>query len=60
MTDGNLSSPVSYVDYLDEFAIRFNRRLSTHCGKLFYRLVTAAVASTPAPYTKLMPLERHR
>ena len=29
--------------YLDEFAFRFNRRLSTHRGKLFYRLMQQAV-----------------
>jgi transposase-like protein len=30
-------------DYLDEYAFRFNRRLSTHRGKLFYRLMQQAV-----------------
>lgn len=35
--------------YLDEFAFRFNRKLSTHRGKLFYRLVQQAVASDPFP-----------
>jgi transposase-like protein/Zn ribbon nucleic-acid-binding protein len=29
--------------YLDEFSFRFNRRLSTHRGKLFYRLMQLAV-----------------
>ena len=29
--------------YLDEYAFRFNRRLSTHRGKLFYRLMQQAV-----------------
>ncbi len=31
--------------YLNEFAFRFNRRLSTHRGKLFYRLVQQAVTT---------------
>ena len=30
-------------DYLDEYAFRFNRRLSTPRGKLFYRLMQQAV-----------------
>jgi len=30
-------------DYLDEYAFRFNRRLSIHRGKLFYRLMQQAV-----------------
>ncbi len=38
-------------DYLDEYAFRFNRRLSTHRGKLFYRLMQQAV-SNPAPGIK--------
>ncbi len=29
--------------YLDEFSFRFNRRLSTHRGKLFFRLMQEAV-----------------
>ena len=33
--------------YLDEFAFRFNRRLSTHRGKLFYRLMQQAVSTRP-------------
>ena len=33
--------------YLDEFSFRFNRRLSTHRGKLFYRLVQQAVSMRP-------------
>jgi transposase-like protein len=33
--------------YLDEFAFRFNRRLSTHRGKLFYRLMQQAVTGRP-------------
>jgi len=40
--------------YLDEYAFRFNRKLSTHRGKLFYRLVQQAVASPPVPLKKLI------
>ncbi|MDA3918035.1 MAG: IS1595 family transposase, partial [Deltaproteobacteria bacterium] len=32
---------------LDEYAFRFNRRLSTHRGKLFYRLMQQAVSVGP-------------
>src|SRR2546422_4483120 len=40
--------------YLDEFTFRFNRRRSQHRGKLFFRLVEQAVATGPAPYTRLV------
>ena len=33
--------------YLDEFAFRFNRRLSTHRGKLFHRLIQQSVTKRP-------------
>jgi transposase-like protein len=33
--------------YLNEFAFRFNRRLSQHRGKLFYRLMQQAVTRRP-------------
>ena len=33
--------------YLDEFSFRFNRRLSSHRGMLFYRLVQQAVLTRP-------------
>jgi transposase-like protein len=36
--------------YLDEFAFRFNRKLSTFRGKLFYRLIQQAVETEPMPY----------
>jgi len=39
--------PTHLQAYLDEFAFRFNRRLSTHRGKLFHRLIQQAVASRP-------------
>jgi transposase-like protein len=35
--------------YLDEYAFRFNRRLSTHRGKLFYRLMQLAVTTEAIP-----------
>lgn len=39
--------------YLDEYTFRFNRRKSTHRGKLFYRLLQQAVTLPPVPYKKL-------
>ena len=41
-------------EYLDEFTFRFNRRLSRHRGKLFYRLLQQAVAMAPIPYRHLV------
>lgn len=35
--------------YLDEYAFRFNRKSSTHRGKVFYRLVQQTVISSPVP-----------
>lgn len=35
--------------YLDEFTFRFNRRMSTSRGKLFYRLVQQAIMIDPLP-----------
>lgn len=40
--------------YLDEFTFRFNRRASTHRGKLFYRLTEQAVASAPTTFKHLL------
>jgi transposase-like protein len=40
-------SPKHLTGYLDEYAFRFNRRLSTHRGKLFYRLMQQAVSTAP-------------
>ena len=34
-------------EYLDEYAFRFNRRTSTHRGKLFHRLVQQAATTRP-------------
>ena len=39
--------------YLDEFAFRFNRKLSTYRGKLFYRLIQQSVATEPKPLNEL-------
>ena len=41
-------------DYLNEFTFRFNRRLSRHRGKLFYRLLQQAVMIDPVPYKYLV------
>lgn len=40
-------TPSHLQAYLDEFAFRFNRRLSQHRGKLFYRLMQQAVTMRP-------------
>lgn len=40
-------TPAHMAGYLDEFAFRFNRRLSTHRGKLFYRLIQQAISARP-------------
>jgi len=52
---GNISSKhLSY--YLDEFAFRFNRKLSTFRGKLFYRLVQQAVTTSPITLDEIMKI----
>ena len=40
-------SPKYLPYYLDEFAFRFNRKLSTYRGKLFYRLIQQAIEMEP-------------
>lgn len=40
-------TPAHLQAYLDEFAFRFNRRLSQHRGKLFHRLMQQAVTTRP-------------
>jgi hypothetical protein len=40
-------SPKHLDYYLDEFTFRFNRRMSTHRGKLFFRLMEQAATSGP-------------
>ena len=47
-------SPKHLEYYLDEFAFRFNRKLSTYRGKLFFRLIEQAVATSPKPLNKLV------
>ena len=47
-------SPKHLVGYLDEYAFRFNRRLSTHRGKLFYRLMQQAVTTAPVSRQKIV------
>jgi len=49
---GNIS-PKYLGFYLDEYAFRFNRKLSTHRGKLFYRLVQQSVTTAPSPLKSL-------
>jgi transposase-like protein len=50
---GNIS-PKHLAFYLDEFAFRFDKKLSTQSGKLFYKLVKQAVASPPSPLKMIM------
>jgi len=47
-------SPKYLSYYLDEFAFRFNRKLSTHRGKLFYRLMQQAVDTPPQPFKEIL------
>lgn len=46
-------SPKHLTYYLDEFAFRFNRKLSTYRGKLFYRLIQQSIATLPMPLKEL-------
>lgn len=50
---GNIS-PKHLSYYLDEYAFRFNRKLSTYRGKLFYRLIQQAISIPPKPYNDLI------
>jgi transposase-like protein/Zn ribbon nucleic-acid-binding protein len=47
-------SPKHLAYYLDEFAFRFNRKLSTYRGKLFFRLIEQAIDTTPVPLNELI------
>lgn len=47
-------SPKHLSFYLDEFAFRFNRKLSTYRGKLFYRLIEQAVDTAPKPLNEMV------
>lgn len=49
---GNIS-PKHLPYYLDEFAFRFNRKLSTYRGKLFYRLIQQAVSTPSMPLKEI-------
>lgn len=40
--------------YLDEFVFRFNRKLSNHRGKLFFRLMQQAVTTSPMTYNEII------
>jgi len=40
--------------YLDEYTFRFNRRTSSHRGKLFYRLLQAAMQIEPETYAQIV------
>lgn len=46
--------PEHLVYYLDEFAFRYDRRLSTHKEKLFYRLMQQVVANLSLTYYDLI------
>lgn len=47
-------SPKHLPYYLDEFAFRFNRKLSTYRGKLFYRLIQQALDTSPIPFKEII------
>lgn len=47
-------SPKHLPYYLDEFAFRFNRKMSTYRGKLFYRLMQQAVDTSPIPFNEIV------
>ena len=49
---GNVS-PKHLQYYLDEYAFRFNRKLSTYRGKLFFRLMQQAVETPPTPLSEI-------
>lgn len=61
---GTHQGAVSYEHldyYLDEFTFRFNRRTSTHRGKLFYRLLQNAVQIDPVPLKEIIKnVRNHR
>jgi len=46
--------------YLDEYAFRFNRKLSTHRGKIFYRLIQQAVSAQAATYKEIVITKKER
>ena len=52
------AQPEHLQAYLDEFVFRFNRRRSNERGMLFFRLLEAAVAGSPAPYKDIAAIHR--
>lgn len=46
--------PEQLQHYLDEFVFRHNRRKSQYVGKIFYRMLQGAAATSPTPYKKLV------
>ena len=46
--------------YLDEYAFRFNRKLSKHRGKILYRLIQQAVATSPRTLNEIIKNEKER
>ena len=40
--------------YLEEYTFRFNRRKSTHVGKLFLRMAQGTVTAKPLPYATIV------
>ena len=47
-------SPEHLAYYLDEYTFRFNRRTSTHRGKLFMRFLKNAVHIGPVTYGQMI------
>jgi len=47
-------SPDHLEFYLDEYAFRFNRKLSTYRGKVFYRLMQQSITTSPKPLKELI------
>jgi len=47
-------SPKYLPYYLDEFAFRFNRKLSTYRGKLFFRLIQQAIEIGPVEKNEIV------
>lgn len=50
---GNVS-PKHLSYYLDEYAFRFNRKMSTYRGKLFYRLIQQSIETPPVPFNEII------
>jgi len=56
LCDRNIGSlsPKYLSYYFDEFVFRFNRKLLTYRGKLFYRLMQQAVDTLPQPFKEII------